>query len=282
MALASWPRDLSQGDIDIEVTVKSLLLGSVILILYRFNFVAFQNVGILMINFVTQDSTLTGIFQVGNIIGKIAQFTGMALVMSLFPLISRAVAQGDSKQARELLTRAIGMQLIVNLPVGIYLIYDAELVVNILFGSQFEAASDLVAILYFSYLFGALVSVTGSLAVAQGKYLLAMRFGMLLSISGILFAFVFSYALPVKGVAFGLLCGGILAFVYAFVVMREHIHWVKLFHIIFKILLASTLAVAIGLPVALVFPGLPILIIPIAGLAYLFILWKAGITNYIK
>jgi O-antigen/teichoic acid export membrane protein len=238
----SWPFKLVDEK-KLSFGMKSLTVSSAVVILYSFTLVAYQNAGVIVVKLVTNDSGLAAIFQVGNILGKIAQFAGVALAMSMFPLIAKAETENLHLKVRELLTKALCILVIFIFPLGLYLFYDASAVVKLLFGQQYVQSIEIVPILFLAYSFGAIVTLFGSASIAKGNIKLALIFGLILSTLGISLSVFLTRHYGYTGAAYGVFWGGMLASAICMVVMFRYIDMIMLG----KIFLLVTLATLITL-----------------------------------
>ncbi len=158
----------------------------------------FSSLGVVMLKTLGGTIEEVGIYGAAQNLSILPGLFGLSLSPLLLSTVSRLLSEGKIAHAKDLGRGAMRMVLGL-LPFGALVAGSAQEIVTWVFGSSFEPAAPLLAILILGAIAFVMVSVASVIATASG----APRFALYLSVFSVLFGTIANYALVPSFGAFG-------------------------------------------------------------------------------
>lgn len=158
----------------------------------------FSSLGVVMLKVLGGTIEEVGIYGAAQNLSILPSLFGLALSPLLLSTVSRLLSDGKIAHAKDMGRGAMRMVWGL-LPFGALVAGASREVVSWVFGSSFEPAAPLLAVLIFGAIAFVMVSVAGVVATASG----APRFALYLSVFSVLFGAIANYALVPSLGAFG-------------------------------------------------------------------------------
>lgn len=133
-----------------------------------------------------------GIYVAAATLAKAPEITVIAVGSVLFPSISRAVAEGNRREALEFVYGAVRFLWLVLLPVSVLVMIDAERIMTFLFSSKYAGGGKILAIQILAFNLMAFVIAFYTMLLGGGAFrrVLALVYGMIAIMLALGFALV--------------------------------------------------------------------------------------------
>jgi len=145
--------------------------------------------------------SLVGFYQLGSSITEQVRQIPLLLVSALLPAASEIEAKRKQENLRELYMRGSKYVVFVGVPLVIFLVVSAQMIMRAWMGTGYERSVRVIQVLAPGYLFNLVTGVGVMISVGIGKPEIQMRSAVVAAVSNILLCFVFIFPFGFIGIA---------------------------------------------------------------------------------
>jgi O-antigen/teichoic acid export membrane protein len=127
------------------------------------------------------DLTKLAIYRAGKIIFQFYNIVSQTMQVVLLPLISKFDAAGQREELRALAEKAICFLFIILLPLHLFLIFGAELLLHIVYHGKYDEAAVILRVLVLGAFFLPLGMVGSNIQIGTGKSKVSFSFVILVA-----------------------------------------------------------------------------------------------------
>ncbi len=161
-----------------------------------------MHIDLLAVKTIIGDNFETGLYTSAMTIAKIPAFMIIPITITLLPVISKTISEGDIELTEKRINQALKLLLMIVLPTSLIVIATSDQCISLLFGSRYLQASSSLKILLIGGIFISAKVLMYSVIIASGcpKYIIYIGLFSLLSEIILLVTFINKFGL--QGAAF--------------------------------------------------------------------------------
>lgn len=170
------------------------------------------SIDLYMVKGITQDDTLTGIYNAALTVGRIPYYIFYAMTIFLLPMISKSTSENNHAKTNEILSQSLRLMLILLVPMIILISNFAQPILLDFYGKNYTSAAPAMSILEYGVGFLTVFYVLSFAMNGAGK----TKTTMLIAGIGVILNTVLNYFFIIK---YGIIGSAIATSIASFIIM---------------------------------------------------------------